>query len=1194
MVDTIPALDGERSSTGYLRKATSAVVYVSSAILLVGLTVTALVTTRAASDTAAEAQARFQELTDGLTIETVRRVERSRYGLAGARGVYAASKSVERSEFANYVASQDLSVELPGIMGMGFVAPVHRPDLQSFVTNERADDAPGFEFKTCAAPGLPLAEHDDLWIIKHCFPKERNAASWGLDLGSEAVRREAILRAVTTGLPAITDKIELIQLGGSRAGFLYFMPVYLSGAPHNTPAERLAGIQGLVYSSILLEETLAGVTETAGGMLDLEVFEGSDVGAGSQLFGHEDNLSTSEGLSTPAHRAWLMEASTPVVIGGRIWTFRTGTRPSFEATVAAHIPWLFGVTGVLASMLAAAASFVLMSGRARDLGLARDMTTELAHAKQSAERLADIVRHTTNIVVLTDAERRITWVNESFTRLTGYTAAEALGKSPGALLQCAATDPATLAAMRAAMNAGEAFHGKILNQSKHGKVYWLAINIQPQLAHDGSLKGFMAIETEITEHIQVIEHHQTVFAATADGILVSDATGRIVAANPAAEKIFGLTKDELCVRAPDHPCWQATCTDGCDLPRDEHPAMVTLRTGQAFRSFVYSVTHVSGESRWISVSTAALRDVTGVITGVVASMTDITEQFYARSEVVRAGEEARAALNEIETLHTALAENSLVSVADRSGKIVHANTEFCQISGYALEELLGQDHRILNSGHHEKQFWINVWQQVSTGRTWRGEVCNRRKDGELYWVDSTITPSRGADGRIEKYVSIRFDITAQKAAQSELQVVLDELEEKSQAALELAARAEAATRAKSEFLANMSHEIRTPMTAILGFADILGETVAAGGDPDDAIEQVRTIRRNGEHLLALINDILDISKIEAGRLTVESIEVSPTQILREVESLMQPRAIEKGIRIDVVPETMLPEWIQTDPVRLRQILVNLVGNAIKFTEQGGVTVSVRCEPQNRAGSMLRFVIEDTGVGISPERLPKVFQAFEQADASTTRKFGGTGLGLSISQTLAHKLGGRIVAASELGKSTVFVLTIATGPLDDVAMIDAAQKSESLEPAGKEFLPRQRPLLGVRIFFAEDGPDNRRLVSYHLQKAGAEVTMFENGKLCLQALTVDGTVAGELITPSLCDLVLSDMQMPEMDGYTLARSLRAKSWQAPIIALTAHAMSGDAQKCYDAGCDGYATKPIVRDDLIAACIVDVHDNAVAPE
>ncbi len=398
-------------------------------------------------------------------------------------------------------------------------------------------------------------------------------------------------------------------------------------------------------------------------------------------------------------------------------------------------------------------------------------------------------------------------------------------------------------------------------------------------------------------------------------------------------------------------------------------------------------------------------------------------------------------------------------------------------------------------------------------------------------------------------------------------------------ALELAnEQAQSANKSKSEFLANMSHEIRTPMTAILGFAELL----AGEQNRETVAEYVGTIRRNGEHLLVIVNDILDISKIEAGQLNVELVPTDTVRVLLETESLMSVRAAAKGITLCAEAVTPIPRTILSDPTRLKQILVNLVGNAVKFTEVGGVRVRASFNKDSSGGPALRLDVIDTGIGLSPEKVSGLFQAFWQADASVTRKFGGTGLGLRISKSLTKMLGGEITVVSEPGHGSTFSVTLPTGPVDQVPMVDpdslrGAAIRESLAAPSAD-----QPLRGLRVFLVEDGPDNQRLIAFHLKKAGADVRVFDNGRLALEAMTENGHITGRLKAVLPCDLVLTDMQMPELDGYALARSLRAKGFRRPIVALTAHAMTGDAERCFAAGCDRYASKPISREKLVEAC------------
>ena len=399
-----------------------------------------------------------------------------------------------------------------------------------------------------------------------------------------------------------------------------------------------------------------------------------------------------------------------------------------------------------------------------------------------------------------------------------------------------------------------------------------------------------------------------------------------------------------------------------------------------------------------------------------------------------------------------------------------------------------------------------------------------------------------------------------------LQKRAQELEEARADAESATASADAANRAKSEFLANMSHEIRTPMNAVLGFSDLLLDVTQT---PEERQACVQTIRRNAEHLLGLLDDILDLSKIEAGRLAVEQTTCEPNRILNEVLSMMQVRAAEKEVELGAEFAGPVPERVITDPTRVRQILVNLVGNALKFTSKGSVRIVVAAE-EAEDGWNLRFSVADTGVGMSPRQLARLFRPFVQADASTTRKYGGTGLGLTISRRLATMMGGDIMVQSTLGVGSTFTATISAGRLPDVAMLDQPM----VTPERIEHRPVARERIGARILVADDGPDNRRLMEAMLHAYGIDLVLVENGN---QAVTA--AMESEA-SDFPFDLVFMDMQMPELDGYGAAAVLRGKSYRRPIVALTAHAMGGDRDKCISAGCDDYLAKPVREAAVIA--------------
>jgi CheY-like chemotaxis protein len=390
-------------------------------------------------------------------------------------------------------------------------------------------------------------------------------------------------------------------------------------------------------------------------------------------------------------------------------------------------------------------------------------------------------------------------------------------------------------------------------------------------------------------------------------------------------------------------------------------------------------------------------------------------------------------------------------------------------------------------------------------------------------------------------------------------------------------KAESANEAKSHFLANMSHEIRTPMTAIMGYADLL---LDPGLSPEARVDFVNTIRRNGEHLLALINDILDLSKIEAGKMTVERVSMSPFAVLDDVMKLLRPRAESGGITLAHEIREPVPSAITSDPTRLRQILINLVGNAIKFTEKGGVKVCMWYD--QRETPMLRFDVIDTGIGMSPEQLERLFRPFTQADSSMSRRFGGTGLGLTISRQFAQMLGGGIEVESKLGEGTRFGVWVEAGEVapqpwrrglrGDGGGACPAQGRRATDARGEK---SPRKVEGARVLLAEDGPDNQRLIRHHLERAGVRVELVSNGVEACEAYR-RAEASG---TPF--DVILMDMQMPEMDGYTATGVLRREGCRTPILALTAHAMPADRQRCLDAGCNDHLTKPIDRSLLVEA-------------
>ncbi|MES2790027.1 MAG: ATP-binding protein [Planctomycetota bacterium] len=383
-----------------------------------------------------------------------------------------------------------------------------------------------------------------------------------------------------------------------------------------------------------------------------------------------------------------------------------------------------------------------------------------------------------------------------------------------------------------------------------------------------------------------------------------------------------------------------------------------------------------------------------------------------------------------------------------------------------------------------------------------------------------------------------------------------ELEKKTYEAL-------AASKAKSQFLANMSHEIRTPMNAILGYTEQLRRERHKFG-PDER-EFVDTVYSSGQHLLRLINDVLDLSKIESGRMDVQPEECSPHQIITQVMVLMRVPALEKGLTLDHHWIGPVPVTIHTDGEKLRQVLINVIGNAIKFTEQGGVRILTRL---NRAAGLLEMEVIDTGIGIPRDQLERIFRPFTQADYSMTRRYSGTGLGLTISRRIAELLGGSLTAESEMGTGSIFKLTIDAGSMENVSMLASPPAVNIVPAAGADDGQSKTELHPLRVLLVEDGDLNRRLIHLVLRRHQCEVVDAENGQ-----------VGVELALSGNFDVILMDMQMPVKDGYTATSELRTCGVNIPILALTAHALSGDEDRCLKAGCTGYLTKPVDENRLI---------------
>jgi PAS domain S-box-containing protein len=535
------------------------------------------------------------------------------------------------------------------------------------------------------------------------------------------------------------------------------------------------------------------------------------------------------------------------------------------------------------------------------------------------------------------------------------------------------------------------------------------------------------------------------------------------------------------------------------------------------------------------------------------------------SKVLRHLDPSQAIPGRVRSALDTLAEGLLV--LDRRHYIVLANQSFAALVGKSSDELLGHDAASLAWATAEGapiQGDDFPWTRALSERaSRRSDILHlQAADAKRHTFIVNCSPVLGSSGTPSGVLVSFEDVTQLHENEAELQQARD--------------RAEAANRAKSEFLANMSHEIRTPMNSILGFTELLKR--GYGRSEAETRKHLNTIHSSGRFLLGLINDILDLSKVEAGHLEVERIPCAPHIVCGEVVQALAVKARENGLALRVTADTDVPETIQSDPARLRQIVTNLVGNAIKFTEHGSVTVALAVT--SRTGSPLTISVIDTGIGVAPEKLSTLFEPFVQADASITRRFGGTGLGLAISRRFARALGGDIVAVSEPGKGSTFTVTVDTGSLVGVRWLRPAEIVGLQQPTAFQ-PPAHGRLAAANVLVVDDGPENRELVALVLQEHGLHVDEAENG-----------AQGAEKALASRYDAILMDMQMPVLDGFQATRLLRSKGVTTPIIAFTANAMKGFEQEVLAAGCSRYLTKPIDIDQLIETLAGVLHGTEMA--
>ncbi|ADR34682.1 multi-sensor hybrid histidine kinase [Sulfuricurvum kujiense DSM 16994] len=945
----------------------------------------------------------------------------------------------------------------------------------------------------------------------------RNRRALGYDMFSENVRREAMLRALYTGKAAASGKVRLIQENSvnEQAGFLMYVPVYRKGMPLGTNAERLAAIEGFVYAPFRGNDLMHGILGNRYNEIGLEIYDGKK---------NEKNLLFSGNQKGTASDTAVIK--TELVIDGRVWTLYFRPYQGFLDESDTNDPWFILALGILISFAVFSVMISILRTKEKAQILAKKMTYKLSLQKQF---LDNVFENNAAGIFVVDQNRNIITSNQRFCDILGYTKEELIGKNASFLH---VSDESYLAFAPHFLKAknGERSKVEYLIKDKNGKEVlceFLGMSIEIDKNNTGVIWSVLDISERKHAEIELRnseEKFRSMFMKQdAPMLLLDPENGVILDVNHAAEKFYGYSADEMEKMTID----QINTLSKEALKNEMESALAEERN-----FFVFKHRLKSGEIKSVEVhSSPFLLGNRRVLFSIVF---DITKR-----------EKAEEKLLAVSSLNKALLDNSAVGIflASPERMIIETSKRAYEMFGYSADELIGKSFRIIHVSEESfEDFGTQYQNLLSDGRT-NIEYPFIKKNGVKIWCSVSGTPLDESD--LSKGIIWTLqDITERKAAERAMLIAKEQAEE--------------ANISKSRFLANMSHEIRTPMNAILGLSQVMLDSDMAPKEKDFLLK----IHSSSKMLLGIINDILDYSKIEANKLELEHKNFNLENVLAQLKVLFTQSAAEHGLELYFHKKSDVPEIIVGDELRLDQVLTNLLSNALKFTHHGTVTLAIELKERHENRAIIGFSLTDTGIGISDEDISKLFQPFNQADSSMTRKYGGTGLGLAISKRLVNAMGGELSLSSVKGEGSTFSFDI------DVEVVSWEQSHEHIENEG------------YKILIVDDQEISRIILREMAENFGCQTEEASGGEEAIEMiLKADADKRGY-------DVVIMDWYMPGMDGKEAIRQLNQleregvlKTKVPSILMVSAH--SKEEIHVEEMEIDAFLAKPVTSSTLFDA-------------